>query len=86
MANYNHRVGEKWLTNEGYWVEIIEYFTALNCTIIFDDGVIMYNIKYKRKKKGTISKPKNRLGKVFTTTKQQKKIISKMLPIGGKDK
>lgn len=68
MANYNHRVGEKWLTNEGYWVEIIEYFTALNCTIIFDDGVIMYNIKYSRFEKGTISKPKNRLGKVFTTT------------------
>ena len=67
MANYNHRVGERYLTNEGYWVEIIEYFTALNSTIRFDDGTIVYNIKYSRFEKGTISKPKERLGKVFTT-------------------
>lgn len=66
--DYTHRIGERWLTNEGYWVEIIEYFTALNCTIRFDDGIIMHNIKYSRFKKGTIGKPKSRLGEVFTTT------------------
>lgn len=65
MANYNHRVGERYLTNEGDWVEIIEYFTALNATIRFDDGTIVRNIKYSRFEKGTISKPKNRLGEVF---------------------
>lgn len=63
--DYTYRIGERWLTNEGYWVTIIEYYNALNCTIQFEDGVIMYNIKYSRFEKGTISKPKNRLGKTF---------------------
>ena len=32
------RTKEKHITNEGYTVEIIEYFSAKNCTIRFGNG------------------------------------------------
>lgn len=45
--NLKDRRGEKFITNEGYEVEIIEYFRNDNCTIKFIyNGTILKNIKY----------------------------------------
>jgi len=51
------RTGEKHLTNEGYWVIITEYITAKDCTIQFEDGVVLYNKYYLDIKKGLIRNP-----------------------------
>ncbi len=51
------RVGEKHITNEGYEVEIIEYFNNINSTIQFEDGTIRYNIKYNNIQRGKIKNP-----------------------------
>ena len=50
MPKIVDRVGEKYITNEGYEIEIIEYFGANNCTIKFNDGTISRNKKYIYKK------------------------------------
>lgn len=52
-----NRVGEKWTTNEGYEVEIIEYFNNTDCTIKFEKGHILKGIWYKHLKSGTIKNP-----------------------------
>jgi len=49
-----NKVGEKHLTNEGYTVEIIEYFGWRNCTIKFNDGVIIKNREYQDILKGRV--------------------------------
>ena len=54
-----NRVGEKNLTNEGYEIEIIEYFGKANCVIQFEDGNIMHNIEYGNIIKGTVKNPFN---------------------------
>lgn len=48
------RVGEKYLTNQKYWVSIIDYVNSKNCTIRFDDGTILTNKKYHDVKNGNI--------------------------------
>lgn len=49
-----NRVGEKHMTNEGYIVEIVEYYKATNCTIKFEDGKLVKNREYADIKKGRI--------------------------------
>lgn len=49
-----NRVGEKHITKEGYEIEIIEYISAINCTIQFDNRVIIKNIQYGHIKNGVI--------------------------------
>lgn len=45
--NFKDRTGEKFITNEGYEVEITEYFRNDNCTIKFIyNGTILKNIEY----------------------------------------
>jgi len=51
------RTGEKYLTNQGYLVKVINYKNQLNCDIEFENGVILYNISFKQVKKGTIKNP-----------------------------
>ena len=38
MGKLKNRVGEKYVTYQGYEIEIIEYFNATNCTIQFNDS------------------------------------------------
>lgn len=57
MPKILNRVGEKHITNEGYEIEIIEYFGAFNCTIQFKNGCIKDNVDYKTIKKGEIKNP-----------------------------
>ncbi len=53
------RLGEKHITNEGYEVEIIEYFKSTNCTIQFNDynKTVLYNIQFSQIKNGHIKNP-----------------------------
>lgn len=51
------RIGEKHLTNEGYEIEIIEYFNRKNCTIKFLNSVKIKNVQYPNILSGAISNP-----------------------------
>jgi hypothetical protein len=51
------KLGEKHITNEGYKIEIVEYFGSLNCSIQFEDGHIIKNRQYNDVKKGEIKNP-----------------------------
>lgn len=55
--NFKDRTGEKHITNQGYEIEIIEYFGIKNCTIKFSNGIILYNTFYHHIKSGNISNP-----------------------------
>lgn len=54
-----NRVGEKLITNEGYEIEIIEYFTNKNITVIIHDNykTIIKNRSYSDLKRGKLSNP-----------------------------
>jgi len=52
-----NRVGEKHITNEGYQVEIVEYFGVNKCTIRFKDGNIKKEIRYDNIKSGRLRNP-----------------------------
>jgi hypothetical protein len=53
---FNDRKSEKFKTYQGYEVEIIEYFNASNCTIIFNDikKTIRKNVAIKELKSGSV--------------------------------
>jgi hypothetical protein len=51
------RIGEKFITNQGYEVEIIEYFNNRKCTLLFNDGNKLHNREYKCIEKGNIKNP-----------------------------
>jgi hypothetical protein len=57
MLKIVNRVGEKHITNEGYEIEIIEYFSRINCTIQFEDKTIIKNKRYNEIKEGKIKNP-----------------------------
>jgi hypothetical protein len=50
-------IGEKFISVEGYTIEVIEYFKYRNCTIRFDDGTIIKNVEYYNAKTGNICNP-----------------------------
>ncbi len=52
-----NRIGERWMTNQGYWITIIECFGAHNCTIQFDNGHIIKGRAYDLIRKGIIANP-----------------------------
>lgn len=50
-----NRIGEKYITNQGYEVEIVEYFNNNNCTVRFVyNNVLNYNIKYNNLIRGKV--------------------------------
>lgn len=51
------RTGEKWLTNEGYWVTIVESYNKKNCTLQFENGLTIKNREYPQIKRGGIKNP-----------------------------
>lgn len=55
-----NRVGEKYITNEGYNVEVIDFFDSTNCTVLFDDGLILKNIVFFHLKNGEIKNPNHK--------------------------
>lgn len=56
--NFIKRVGELHENRKGNSAEIIEYFSAHNCTIQFEDGTIIKNIQYGTLIRGLIGTPK----------------------------
>jgi hypothetical protein len=50
-------IGEKYRTTEGYIIEIIQFFNSKNCTIKFNDGLIIENRIYFNVKKGHVKNP-----------------------------
>lgn len=52
-----NRTGEKHLTKEKYWTTITECFNCKNCTIQFEDGTTLKNMRYDHIKEGSIRYP-----------------------------
>ncbi len=52
-----NRCGEKYVTNEGYTIEIVEYFWANNCTVKFEDGTSIKNLTICNIKNGEVKNP-----------------------------
>lgn len=55
-----HRLGEKYLTKEGYNIEIVNYKSCLSCDVLFQDGLILHNIRYEQVKNGEVKNPYKR--------------------------
>ena len=55
-----NRIGEKWNSNEGYEMEIIEYFGTYDCTIKFNEGTIVSGLKYSAVKSGEVKNPNHK--------------------------
>ena len=53
----NNRLGEKYVTNQGYEIEIVEYFNNKNCTVKFDNGCVIIKVKYGSIKRGNVTNP-----------------------------
>lgn len=51
------RIGETYITNEGYKVVIIKYLNANNCSIKFDNGLILKERIYEKIKSGKVKNP-----------------------------
>ena len=51
------KIGEKFLTRQGCEIEVVQYFNSSNCTIKFDNGVLMKNVQYGHIKRGVIKSP-----------------------------
>jgi len=54
---FKDRTGEIHITNEGYEVEIIEYYGNNSCTIKFKNGVVIKDKSYHSVRKGRIKNP-----------------------------
>jgi len=56
---FKDKTGEKHITNEGYEIEIVEYFGAFDCTIVFSDvyKAVLYNVHYSNIKIGQVRNP-----------------------------
>lgn len=52
-----NRKGENFITNEGYTVKIVEYFSYKNCTIQFEDDIVVKGVCYSALTKGMVKKP-----------------------------
>jgi len=55
--NFKDRVGQKFITNQGYEIEIVEYFGAKNTTVQFLDSTKVYNVEYRNIITGQVGNP-----------------------------
>lgn len=51
------KIGKKYITNEGYEIEVLEYFDYTNCTIQFNCGLVLKNRGYKAVIRGKVKYP-----------------------------
>lgn len=52
------RVGEKYLTNEGYWIEIVQCFSIKNCTIKFlYNDILLHGVSHACIERGNVKNP-----------------------------
>lgn len=54
MDNFTDRVGETYITNQGCKLTIIEYFNSINCTVKFENSIVIKNVSYNTVKNGGI--------------------------------
>ena len=52
-----NREGEKYVTNEGYPIEIVEYISSKDCSIKFENNYRINNIYFCQAKRGNIKNP-----------------------------
>ena len=57
----NTRVGEKYVSNEGYELEIVEYTNTVNCTVLINNTTIVKNITYDSIKRGKVRNPYHKM-------------------------
>lgn len=79
------RKGNTYTTNSGHKFEVIEYINSRDCSIVFNDGVMIKNISFGRIQKGNISHPNyycsnrvcdHRIGEIhFNTYNETFKIV-----------
>ena len=62
-----NRVGEKFITNQGFNIEIIKCLSHKDITVRFDDGTLKDKLDYGNIKRGSVEKPYNRIGEKFIT-------------------
>lgn len=73
MSFKKHRKGEKYITNQGYEIEIIEYINNTNSTVRFEDGTIKENLEFRNIFRGAVSYPvKSKIGEKYTTNEGYK--------------
>lgn len=60
MKKRGDRLGEKFLTREGYVITIVDYIGSQNCIIQFDDGTTLGEFQYDLIKRGSIKNPLHR--------------------------
>ena len=60
MSKLKNRIGEKYVTLQGYTIEIIEYYSRLECTIRFDDGVVLNKLRYPHVVNGYVKNPNHK--------------------------
>lgn len=54
---FKDRTGEKYISNQGYTIEIIKYYRNDNITVLIDNKHIINNIRYNNIIKGSVSNP-----------------------------
>lgn len=57
MSRFIDRTGEVYVFKDGKTMKIIKYYSYINCTVMFDDGVLVHNINYGCFKKGQTMHP-----------------------------
>ncbi len=67
MRDFKNRVGEKYTTNEGYEIEIVDYKSSKEVSVKFSDGIIAKGLQYYHVVKGSVGKSKNRIGEKYIT-------------------
>jgi hypothetical protein len=60
MAKFTDRTGEKYITNQGYEIEIVKYLNKSNCIIKFQDGLELFKKDYRHIKEGFIKNPNHK--------------------------
>ena len=55
--NFKDKTGEKFITNQGYKIEIINYEGWDKVTVIFEEGYMISDIQYGALKLGTVKNP-----------------------------
>lgn len=66
------RTGERYTTNEGYEVEIVEYFSACDITLKYADETILKKVFFSALKNGQVKKPQNKVGEKYVNNEGQK--------------
>lgn len=58
LSNYRlERVGREFTTRAGRKIQVIEYISAKDCTVQFDDGFVLPHVTYRNARMGTVLHP-----------------------------